>query len=233
MEDTFKINNSIKNLQAIFNDNADETKAGFVKSYLKSPYKFYGVNIPLIDKTAREFTKANIGLQGHQVIELSKQLWDSQYHEEKTLALRLLRYFNIKDIELYERLLIESKGWDHVDDISIYLVGALIIESNEYLDYLRKWSISENFWIRRASLISQILPFRKGLGDRALFYSFADKMIEEKEFFIRKAIGWTLRELSKIYPEEVYNYLIKVKDKASGLTLREGSKRLPEKYKFL
>lgn len=95
--------------------------------------------------------------------------------------------------------------------------------------YLKRWSKSDNFWMRRASLISQILLFRKGKGNASPFFGFAEDMIEEKGFFIRKAIGWTLRELSKTDPDTVFEFLLKVKDRASGLTLREGSKRLPEK----
>ena len=85
--------------------------------------------------------------------------------------------------------------------------------------------------MRRASLISQILLFRYGKGNSKLFFDFAGKMIGEKEFFIRKAIGWGLREMAKANPDEAFDFLMKVKNKASGLTLRESSKRLPEKMK--
>jgi 3-methyladenine DNA glycosylase AlkD len=233
MEDTFEITNSIIRFQTILKNNSDASKTEKVKSYLKSPYKFYGVSVPFTDKIAKEFIKENKNLHVPELIELIKQLWGSSYHEEKTLSLKLLRIIDIQDMGLLEELLEESKGWDHVDEISIHLVGSLIMKNNEYLNYLRKWSVLDNFWMRRASLISQILPFRHGLGDRLLFYALASQMIEEKEFFIRKAIGWTLRELSKSYPDEVFDYLIKVKDKASGLTLREGSKRLPQKYQTI
>ena len=68
-------------------------------------------------------------------------------------------------------------------------------------------------------------------GNKKLFFEFAEKMLSEKEFFIRKAIGWGLREMAKANPGEAFDFLMKVKHKASGLTLREGSKRLPEKMK--
>ena len=74
--------------------------------------------------------------------------------------------------------------------------------------------------------------FKKGLGDRELFFGFARKMAGEREFFIRKAIGWALREMSKADPEAAFDFLMEIKGRgASGLTLREGSKRLPEKMK--
>lgn len=231
MDDNLDIDKPVKIFQGILNSKYNKVKAEIVKTYLKSPYKFYGVSVPEIDKIAGDFIKANKGLNNQTLVKIIKHLWNSEYHEEKTLSLKILRRLNIEDMELLEKLLQNSKGWDHVDEISIHLVGNLIIKNNDYLDYLRKWSKSDNFWMRRASLISQILPFRNRLGSKKLFFTLADQMIEEKEFFIRKAIGWTLRELSKNYPEEVINYLIKVKDKASSLTIREGSKRLPVRYK--
>ncbi len=80
-------------------------------------------------------------------------------------------------------------------------------------------------------LLFIILTFRDGRGDQKLFFELAEKMISEKEFFIRKAIGWTLREMSKADTDEVFDFLMKIKGKASGLTLREGAKRLPEKQR--
>jgi 3-methyladenine DNA glycosylase AlkD len=85
--------------------------------------------------------------------------------------------------------------------------------------------------MRRASLISQILLFREGKGDKELFFRLAEEMIEEREFFIRKAIGWTLREMSKADPQAAFDFLLRVKDRASGLTLREGAKRLPDEMR--
>ncbi len=82
-------------------------------------------------------------------------------------------------------------------------------------------------------MISQILLFRNGKGNKKLFFKFAGKMVSEKEFFIRKAIGWCLREMSKSNPDEAFDFLMKIKDRASGLTLKEGSKRLPVKLKSI
>jgi len=231
MNNNFDINEAIARFKTSLINNADQSKAQIIKSYLKSPYKFYGVSVPFVSTLAKDFIKTNKGLEDKIIIELCSLLWDSNYHEEKTLAIKILDIIKAQEMELFEKMLSQSKGWDHVDAISIHLVGGALINNSQHLEYLRKWSAHDNFWMRRSSLISQILPFKKGLGDRALFYSFADKMIEEKEFFIRKAIGWTLRELSKIYPKEVFDYLLKVKGRASGLTYREGSKRLPQEYK--
>jgi hypothetical protein len=77
-------------------------------------------------------------------------------------------------------------------------------------------------------MLALLDPLRNGHGDFDLFARFASGMIEEKEFFIRKAIGWVLREVSKKRPEPVYRFLSERIGQVSGLTLREGSKYLPK-----
>ena len=140
-------------------------------------------------------------------------------------------YLDLSAMPLLEEMLLQSPTWDLVDDISIHLVGTVLEKDRKAYRYLKKWSRSENFWMRRASLISPILLFRKGRGDTGLFYTFAERMLEEKEFFIRKAMGWGLREIAKADPDEAFRFLMKIKGRASGLTLREGAKRLPEELK--
>ena len=140
-------------------------------------------------------------------------------------------YLAYSAMPMLEKMLMQSPTWDLIDDISIHLVGTVLEKDKKAYAYLKKWSRSENFWMRRASLISQILLFRQDKGNKKLFFEFAEKMLSEKEFFIRKAIGWGLREMAKANPGEAFDFLMKVKHKASGLTLREGSKRLPEKMK--
>ena len=62
---------------------------------------------------------------------------------------------------------------------------------------LDRWSRDEDFWIRRSAMLALLLPLRDGGGDWARFAGYADRLLEEKEFFIRKAICWVLRETSK------------------------------------
>ena len=215
--------------------NSNSERAVIEKRYLKSPFKFFGVSLPATEKIAKEFRKANKDIGCEYVLELSKKLWDSEYHDEKRLGLRILQYYPeylaYSAMPMLEKMLMQSPTWDLIDDISIHLVGTVLEKDKKAYAYLKKWSRSENFWMRRASLISQILLFRQDKGNKKLFFEFAEKMLSEKEFFIRKAIGWGLREMAKANPDEAFDFLMKVKNKASGLTLREGSKRLPEKMK--
>ncbi|MFA4830102.1 MAG: DNA alkylation repair protein [Thermodesulfovibrionales bacterium] len=231
------INDQIALLRNALKKHSNKARAVNSKRYLKSPFKFFGVSLPITGEIAKEFRKSNKDAGKEHIIELAERLWNSEYHDEKKLGLRVLQYYpeclDLSVMPLFETMLTQSTGWDLVDDISIHLAGAVLGKDKRAFDYLKRWSRSDNFWMRRASLISQILLFRHGKGDKKLFFKFAEKMVFEKEFFIRKAIGWCLREISKSNPDEAFDFLMKIKGSASGLTLREGAKRLPEKMKIL
>jgi 3-methyladenine DNA glycosylase AlkD len=226
------IRKKLDNLRSAIKTGGDPERAVNEKRYLKSPFRFFGTSLPFTDKTARAFRKENPDLDRKSVVWLSESLWASQYHDEKRLALRIFQcypeYLDLSLMPMFEAMLMDSPTWDLVDDISIHLVGAVLEKDGKARGHLERWSGSENFWMRRASLISQILLLRRGSGDKALFFRCAEKMTGDKEFFIRKAIGWGIREMSKADPSGAFDFLMKIRVRASGLTLREGAKRLPE-----
>ena len=90
-----------------------------------------------------------------------------------------------------------------------------------------RWARDSDFWVRRAALLAQLDQLRAGGGDFPLFAALAAPMLPEKEFFIRKAIGWVLREVGHRRPQLAFEFLRAHRAQLSGLTLREGSRRLP------
>jgi 3-methyladenine DNA glycosylase AlkD len=214
---------------------ADPVRAPEQKRYLKSPYKFYGVRKPLIDNIAKTFVRSTKGIVQEEVHALCSILWKAPFHEQKSLAISLLQYFDQKwdasTIDLVDVMIDEVTGWDHLDELAIHVLGPLIHGGYAPVSYLRKCSASENFWKRRASLIAQITFLRKGAGNIDLHLELCRKHIGEREFFIRKAIGWSLRELGKTRPELVYDFLNTYRDDVSGLTFREASRNLPADMK--
>ncbi|HEY5013186.1 MAG TPA: DNA alkylation repair protein [Acidimicrobiia bacterium] len=96
---------------------------------------------------------------------------------------------------------------------------------------LDRWAVDDDFWIRRSALLALLGPLRGGTGDFDRFSRYADAMLEEKEFFVRKAIGWVLRETAKKRPELVYHWLLPRAARASGVTVREAVKPLSEQQR--
>ncbi|MCP4675055.1 MAG: DNA alkylation repair protein [Deltaproteobacteria bacterium] len=203
------------------------------KAYLKSNLNFHGVTVPFIRKTGKAFYREHKDLSHDELINLVEELWATDFHDLHTLGIVLLQSYADKleadDIAMVENLIRKSNTWDHVDGLSAWIAGSLVTRYKSARRVLTRWSKDDNFWIRRASMLAQLAELREGKGDFNLFAKFASSMIEEKEFFIRKAIGWVLREVSKKRPELSYNFLLEHIDRVSGLTLREGSRKLPEK----
>ncbi|MCI4624487.1 MAG: DNA alkylation repair protein [Candidatus Magnetoovum sp. WYHC-5] len=212
----------------VFLEHYNSQRAKKEKAYLKSPFEFYGVSVPFTTKMASTFRRANKSIEKVALMALIEKLWNSTNHNEKTLAVKLLMQYpsSLDDstLSVLEKMLNESTGWDHVDEIAIHIVGAILEKGDAGYEYLERWSVCENFWLRRASLISQILLFRRGKGKPQLFFQFARKMLKEKEFFIKKAIGWTIREIAKGNRELALDFVESIKGEASKLTIREALK---------
>jgi 3-methyladenine DNA glycosylase AlkD len=132
------------------------------------------------------------------------------------------------DLELIERLIRESKTWALVDNLAASIAGPLLDRHPELESTLDRWAADGDFWVRRSALLANLLALRRGEGDFDRFARYADAMLDEKEFFIRKAIGWVLRDTARKRPDLVFAWLEPRAARASGLTVREAVKHLPD-----
>jgi 3-methyladenine DNA glycosylase AlkD len=135
------------------------------------------------------------------------------------------------DMTLVERLLREAKTWALVDGLAASVAGGLVERFPELNATLDRWATDEDFWVRRSALLALLGPLRAGRGDWPRFARYADAMLEEREFFVRKAIGWVLRETAKARPQLVYDWLLPRASRASGVTVREAVKHIPDPQK--
>jgi len=135
------------------------------------------------------------------------------------------------DLPVIERLIRESKTWAYVDDLAVNVVGPLVERNPSLLAALDRWSTADDFWVRRSALLALLRPLRKGAGDFARFARYADAMLADREFFIRKAIGWVLREVSKKRPDLVYEWLLPRCAIASGVTVTAAVKYVSPKQR--
>ena len=104
------------------------------------------------------------------------------------------------DVGLVEQLLREARTWALVDELAAVVVGGLVERHPELGAVLDRWAIDPDLWIRRSALLALLVPLRRGGGDFARFARYADGMLDEPEFFIRKAIGWVLRDTGQKAP---------------------------------
>lgn len=126
---------------------------------------------------------------------------------------------------MYELLIRQGQWWDLVDNIAIKLVGRVLMKERKQMKpILDRWIVDDDLWIRRTAIISQIL--HKKETDEEQLFRYCLKCKNEKEFFIRKAIGWALRDYSKTNEKPVREFLIQNRDQLSGLSFREGAKHI-------
>src|SRR5256885_11936476 len=135
--------------------------------------------------------------------------------------------FSNRDMPWLIALVRKSKSWAYVDWIAPKVIGDVIARDPRARKRLAAWAKDDDFWVRRAALLAEHDALRAGKGDFAAWSRLAAPMLDEREFFIRQAIGWVLREVSKKRPELAYGFLRKHRDRVSRLSLLEGAKYLP------
>ncbi len=212
---------------------ATPERAAGERKYLKfGPEKaFLGATVPVIRRVAGAWARAHKGLGHADLAALTEALWATDVHELRSLAILLLERYEQRlgaaDMPLLARMLREAGTWALVDGLAEKVVGALAARDDDAFAVTERWATDPDFWIRRSSLLALLGPLRAGTGDFAVFARRATPMLGEKEFFIRKAIGWVLRETTKKRPDVVYEYLKAHRSEVSGLSMREGARSLP------
>ena len=200
------------------------------KRYLKSELEFFGATLGQINGVVRSFAREHPGLTHDELVEMTTELWSRPNFERRMAAVSLFESYPDlvlqRDLPLLERLVRESKTWALVDGLAVNVLGGLVVRAPGTSKRLDRWARDDDFWVRRSALLSQLRPLRQGAPFET-FARWAEPMLDEKEFFIRKAIGWVLRETGKSRPEEVDAWLAPRTDRASGVTVREAVKYLP------
>lgn len=222
-------------IDAALRERGTPERAEREKAYLRSEFEHYGVRVPDIRAVVKATAAQHPGLSREGLLELVNALWAAPVHERRMAAVELLTIYRDRlvghDTALLERMLRTSRTWALVDPLAASVVGRLLERRPEIGAVLDRWAQDPDFWIRRAALLALLEPLRRGEGDFDRFAKYADTMLDEQEFFIRKAIGWILRETAKKRPDLVYAWLLPRAGRASGVTIREAVKPLPERQR--
>jgi len=208
-------------------------RAASEQNYLKSKLEFTGTTVPQTRVIVTAWRRAHPQLTRERLTEVAAALWDWPVYECRLAAVLLLTdrraLLQAADAALVERMLRTAGTWALIDGLAADVMGSLVERFGDDLHpVLDQWATDADFWIRRSALLALLVPLRR--GDPANFERFAgyaDAMLAEREFFIRKAIGWVLRETGKRQPGLVADWLALRAHQASGVTMREAVKWLP------
>jgi 3-methyladenine DNA glycosylase AlkD len=203
-------------------ENGNSANAEQMKAYMKGLFDYFGIKAP-IRKSLVQKHKEQFGLiPDSDKFEIVKWCWRQPQREYQYAAMDMLgksaRREDEPILDLYQFMIVEKSWWDTVDFIASNLVGVYFKNFPEKIpSKTSEWMSSGNMWLQRTCLLFQ-LKYKNDL-DIELLEQFIMPLKDSKEFFIRKAIGWILREHSKFDPDYVRNFV--VQHQLSGLSKRE------------
>jgi 3-methyladenine DNA glycosylase AlkD len=231
----------IASLRAAFAAHADAAQAAPMQAYMKSVLPFYGIAAPLRRRLTAQAVQAHPCADAAALASAMRALWrGARFREERYAAVELPRLgrvhprlVNLALLPVVEEMIVTGAWWDLVDDISGNVLARLLERyPAEMRPLLREWAKGDNLWLRRAAMLVH-RSVSDQTFDAVLLYEtilpsigkgqFAD------EFFIRKGIGWALRERSYAAPDEVKAFCTEYAAQLSPLTVREALKVIYKK----
>lgn len=214
-------------VKQLFADNANEHLAGPMRSYMKNRFDFYGIKSPLRKSISKSIIQVLKNNAPHIDRKLILELWQQPQRELHYFAIDYLntvtKHFEEEDINLLQKLITKNAWWDSVDLISSNLCGAWFKkfpeQKNQIID---RWNKNDDMWLNRSAILFQLKYYKE--TDTELLFRVIDIHKYSDEFFIQKAIGWSLRQYCRTDPVWVENVLKKIN--LRPLSIREAKKGL-------
>lgn len=210
----------------------DPARAVGQQRYMKSAMPYRGVRMPAVVTLCRAVYAEHVLPDRANWETAVRALWDeAEFREERYAAIALTGYRayaahqDAGTLPLYDHLIVTGAWWDYVDDVAIRRVGPILrIDPIGVAPLLRDWSTDDDIWRRRTSIIAQIGC--RSDTDLELLVDCLAPNLDHREFFVRKAIGWALRDYAKTDPDWVRRYLADNGELMSGLSRRQAAKHL-------
>jgi 3-methyladenine DNA glycosylase AlkD len=212
-------------------DLGDRSKAPDMQRYMKSEMPYRGVASPERKALGKRLFAAHVLPTAAVLQRTALLLWrDAEYREERYMAVDLTgqrpyaAWQTPELLPLYEEMIVTGAWWDYVDEVANRRVGPLLQEfPAELTPVMHAWSTDADLWKRRTSIICQ-LSF-KSATDTELLSAAIEANIGDRDFFIRKGIGWALRQFARTEPGWVRAFVAEHPE-LSPLSVREAVKHL-------
>ncbi|MFN8255949.1 MAG: DNA alkylation repair protein [Bacteroidales bacterium] len=229
------MNKIIEQVRTELIENADEKTRVSGLRFFKEEVKIYGLKSAHVSTIAKQNFQKIKNLSKQEIFELCEELWQSGYMEESFIACNwsyaMQKQFQESDFEIFENWVGNYiANWASCDTFCNHTVGEFIEKFPAFIERLKKWTRSENRWMRRASAVSLIIPARKGkfLND---IFEIAGILLPDKEDMVQKGYGWMLKEASKPYQKEVFEFVVKNKAVMPRTALRYAIEKMPEELR--
>jgi len=230
------MNKILVNIRKELKENIDiEYKKG-AQNYFREKIKIYGVRTPIVRTISRKYFDKIKHLKKKEIFSLYKRLFKSGYGEETGIAFdwafRIYKQYEKKDFKIFQSWLKNHvTDWGKCDTFSTRAFGYFIYDFPEFLPKVKLWTKSKNRWLRRASAVILIYPIRKSKKFLNHIFKTADLLLLDQDDMVQKGYGWMLKEASNIYPKQVFDYVMKNKDKMPRTALRYAIEKYPQGLK--
>jgi 3-methyladenine DNA glycosylase AlkD len=222
----------VRAIRRALEEGADPERAVGQQRYMRSALPYRGLTSPQLRATLRPLLAAYAPASRETWEATVRELWDrASFREEWYAAIALVRHRRARDwldpasMPLLRHLVVTGAWWDVVDDVATHPLGdTLSGHRAEVTPLLRAWAVEDDVWLRRASIICQV-----GDGDATdvdLLRYAIEANLDDPTFWIRKAIGWALRDRARTDPDWVRGEVERHGDRLSGLSRREATKHL-------
>lgn len=222
----------IEELRQDFEGLENKENAQKMAAYMRNQFEFYGIRTPQRNQMFKPYLKR---LKETNKIDwdLLKEMWNQPQREWQYFVCHVIKELrsNLRAADINQQLqyfIVTKSWWDTIDSLD-KIIGNIEYPSDEVNQIMEEWSIADNLWMRRIAIDHQLL--RKEKMNEELLTRILNNNLGQTDFFIRKAMGWILRDYSKTNPSFVQAYLDKYQAKLAPLTIREASKYLKKDEK--
>ncbi len=206
-------------------------RAAAERSYLKSQLRHLGAPVPAVRRVVRNWEQRHPQIGHDDLFAIADALWVEPVHERRLAAIELLqavpRRITVGDTPWLAEHLRDCRTWALVDPLAGLVVADLVARDASALTALDEWVDDADFWMRRSAVLGLRSAVRRG-DQLDMLFDFAERLLPDTEFFVRKAVGWVLREVAPRHPREVSFWLRAHIDDISLITLREPLRKLAD-----
>jgi 3-methyladenine DNA glycosylase AlkD len=205
-----KYSETIREIYQIFEEHSNAENAVGMENYMKNNFKFLGIKKPLREELSKLWIKKITLTQLDEIPLICKQLWEMYEREYQYVGIELLRKYisfaKVECIKEIEFFICNKSWWDTVDLLATNICAEYFrIYPEKKMEYIDKWNSSDNIWLNRSAILFQLKYKKK--TDFELLKAIISTHNTSKEFFIQKAIGWSLREYAKTNREAVIEFI--------------------------
>ncbi len=216
--------NKFNLVKEMFENAQNPENAAAMSAYMKNKFDFYGIPSPERKELYKDFLKSEKTSKNVDWDFLDK-CYKDDHREMQYLVydylLALKKYLAFEDIDKIKLFIITRSWWDTIDFLC-KIIGDIGLRDNRVSELMLKWSQSDNIWLKRTSIQHQLTYKEKTNAE--LLKKIILNCLNTDEFFVNKAIGWSLREYSKTSPDWVKSFIDNYKSNLSSLSIKEASK---------